>query len=72
MRQAYVLGVGMTRFGKHLDRSMKALAAAAVDLALADVVVKQCGLSEVFGDEVPNIIEELMAGDGSPPAEAAR
>ncbi len=26
MRDAYILGVGMTRFGKHLARSMKSLA----------------------------------------------
>ena len=25
---AYVVGVGMTRFGKHLDRSLKSLSAA--------------------------------------------
>jgi hypothetical protein len=25
---------------------------------------EQYGLSEVFGDEVPQIVDELMAGDG--------
>ena len=29
-RSVYVLGVGMTRFGKHVDRTMKSLAGEAV------------------------------------------
>lgn len=33
---AYVAGVGMTRFGKHLDRSLKSLAAEAINVALVD------------------------------------
>jgi acetyl-CoA acetyltransferase len=34
--RAYVAGVGMTRFGKHLDKSVKSLTQAAVQQALAD------------------------------------
>ena len=34
--QVFVAGVGMTRFGKHPDRSVKDLTREAVDLALAD------------------------------------
>lgn len=37
MRQnAYIAGVGMTRFGKHLDRSLKSLGGEAIRAALAD------------------------------------
>jgi len=36
MRDVYVIGVGMTRFAKHLDRSIKDLTREAVDDALAD------------------------------------
>ncbi|MBR0568895.1 thiolase family protein [Azoarcus sp. L1K30] len=34
--RAFVAGVGMTRFGKHLDQSVKTLTRAAVEQALAD------------------------------------
>lgn len=34
--RAYVAGVGMTRFGKFLDRGLKSLAAEAIDAALKD------------------------------------
>jgi acetyl-CoA acetyltransferase len=34
MQQVAVIGAGMTRFGKHLDRSMKDLAREAVEVAL--------------------------------------
>ena len=36
MRDVYVVGVGMTRFAKHLDRSVKDLVAEATGVALAD------------------------------------
>lgn len=35
-QKAYVLGVGMTRFGKHLDRSLNSLAREAIQQALDD------------------------------------
>jgi acetyl-CoA acetyltransferase len=35
---AIVAGVGMTTFGKHLDKGLKALGAEAVRAALADAV----------------------------------
>ena len=34
MRDVYVVGVGMTKFGKHMDKNMKTLAAEAVNNAL--------------------------------------
>src|SRR5688500_10326463 len=33
---AFVAGVGMTRFGKHLDRGLKSIAGEAVTAAIAD------------------------------------
>jgi acetyl-CoA acetyltransferase len=36
---AYVAGVGMTRFGKQLDKTLKGLAGEAVRAALADAGV---------------------------------
>jgi len=36
MEDIYIIGVGMTRFGKHLDRSLKSLVAEAVGGALED------------------------------------
>ena len=35
-QNAYIAGVGMTRFGKHLDRGLKSLAAQAITEALDD------------------------------------
>jgi len=37
MRDVYILGVGMTRFGKHLDRTEKQLAAEALKNTMQDV-----------------------------------
>ena len=34
MRDVYVIGAGMTKFGKHMDRNMKSLAGEAVNRAL--------------------------------------
>lgn len=35
-QNAYIAGVGMTQFGKHMDRTLKSLAVEAVDAALKD------------------------------------
>jgi acetyl-CoA acetyltransferase len=40
MRDVYIIGAGMTRFGKHLERTEKDLTAEAVNLALADAGVQ--------------------------------
>tara|TARA_R110001592_G_scaffold363395_1_gene687486 strand:- start:23 stop:181 length:159 start_codon:yes stop_codon:yes gene_type:complete len=36
MSDIYIAGVGMTKFGRHLERSYKDLTREAVELALAD------------------------------------
>jgi len=48
MTTFYVAGVGMTRFGRHLDRSIKDLARQAVDEALADAGCERKDLEAAF------------------------
>ena len=59
MRQVYVLGVGMTRFGKHVDRTMKSLAAEAVEGALADAGVGREAIRAAF---VGNAVQGIISG----------
>ena len=42
-QNAYIAGVGMTPFGKHLDRTLKSLAAEAVQGALDDAGLEKNG-----------------------------
>ncbi len=59
MRDVYVVGVGMTRFGKHLDVSMKALAGEALHEALADAGVGRGALQAAF---VGNAVQGVLTG----------
>jgi acetyl-CoA acetyltransferase len=45
---AYVAGVGMTRFGKFLDRGLKSLAAEAIDEALNDAGIQASDLQAAY------------------------
>jgi acetyl-CoA acetyltransferase len=58
-RPAYVLGVGMTRFGKHVERSMKSLAREAVTGALDDAGLKREAVQAAF---VGNAVQGVMDG----------
>ena len=49
MREAVVLGVGMTRFGRFAKRSLRALGREAIDAALADAGVAPRELQVAFG-----------------------
>lgn len=49
MREAVVLGVGMTRFGRFAHRTLRALGREAIDLALADAGVSPRELQVAFG-----------------------
>ena len=40
MRDVYIIGVGMTRFGKHLEKTEKDLTAEAVNMSLTDAGVQ--------------------------------
>lgn len=46
--RAYVAGVGMTRFGKHLDQSVKSLTRAAVEQAMADAGCERADVQLAF------------------------
>lgn len=59
MREAYILGVGMTRFGKHLERTMKSLAGEAVRDALADAGLGPDALQAAY---VGNAAQGLLTG----------
>jgi acetyl-CoA acetyltransferase len=59
MRQVAVIGAGMTRFGKHLDRSMKDLAREAIEGALRSAGVKK---EAVEAAAVGNAVAGLITG----------
>lgn len=65
MRPVYVVGVGMTRFGKHVDASYKDLAVAATRTALADAGLPPSSVQSAF---VSNALgastshQEMIAG----------
>jgi acetyl-CoA acetyltransferase len=65
MRDVAVAGVGMTRFGKYLGRSMKDLGREAVETALADAGVDRAGLqAAVVGNAMAGLItgQECVRG----------
>ena len=47
-QNAYIAGVGMTRFGKHLDRGMKDLAGEAINAALKDAGIDKGDLNAAY------------------------
>lgn len=59
MREVKVLGVGMTRFGKHLDKGLKVLGATAVEEALEDAGI---GREDIRAAFVGNAMAGLMTG----------
>src|SRR5512139_3134971 len=59
---AVIAGVGMTRFGKHLDTGLKALGAEAVQAALADAGIDASALDAAF---VGNAAAGLVTGQES-------
>lgn len=59
MRQVAVIGAGMTRFGKHIDRSMKDLAQEAIEAALRSASVEK---NEIEAAAVGNAVAGLITG----------
>lgn len=59
MRDVAIVGAGMTRFGKFLDRSLKDLAREAVDAACADAGIERGALQAAV---VGNALAGLMSG----------
>ncbi len=47
-QNAYIAGVGMTRFGKHLDRGLKSLGAEAINEALDDAGIDKSGIQAAW------------------------
>ncbi len=62
MRDVYVIGVGMTKFGKHMDRNMKSLAAEATHLALEHAGITK---EKVQAAVVGNAYQGLATGQES-------
>ena len=62
---AYVAGVGMTRFGKQMDKTLKGLAGEAVQLALADAGLEKSALEAAWmGNAAAGIVtgQEMIRG----------
>jgi len=62
---AYVAGVGMTRFGKHLDKTLKGLAGEAIQLALADAHMDKSALQAAWmGNAAAGVVtgQEMIRG----------
>lgn len=68
MSDIYVVGVGMTRFGKFLDRSVKDLTRDAVEAALADAGVAKEVIGAAF---FANASQSAMEGQYMVPGEIA-
>jgi acetyl-CoA acetyltransferase len=66
MREVYVIGIGHTRFGKFLDRSIKSLAAEAISTALSDATVEKKDLNcAYFGNAMLGLVtgQEMVRGE---------
>jgi acetyl-CoA acyltransferase len=66
MRDVYVIGIGHTAFGKFLDRSVKSLAAEAVNAALADAQIDKSELNAAFfGNAMQGLVtrQEMVRGE---------
>jgi len=62
---AYVAGVGMTRFGKQMDKTLKRLAGEAIQLALADAGLDKSALQAAWmGNAAAGIVtgQEMIRG----------
>lgn len=68
MRDAVIIGVGMTPFGRHLDKTHEQLAQAAVRLALEDAGVEGGAIEMAV---YANVIQGFFAGEMSIPGEYA-
>lgn len=68
MSDIYVIGVGMTRFGKFLDRSVKDLTRDAVEAALADAGVARESVGAAY---FANASQSAMEGQYMVPGEIA-
>lgn len=68
MREAVIIGVGMTPFGRHLEKSHEELTQMAVRLALADAGIEG---NKIDMAVYANVIQGFFAGEMSIPGEYA-
>lgn len=68
MRDAFILGAGMTPFGRHLDKTHSELARAAVSQALGDA---GAAASDIGMAIYANVVQGFVAGEMSIPGEYA-
>lgn len=61
-RDIAIVGVGMTPFGKHMDRSLKSLGGQAIDAALADAGLEKSDIDMAF---VANSMAAVVTGQVS-------
>jgi len=62
---AYIAGVGMTRFGKHLDQTLKGLAGEAIREALADAGIDNSAIEVAYmGNAAGGVVQgqEMISG----------
>ncbi len=67
-QNAYIAGVGMTRFGKHLDRGLKSLTVEAVEMALKDAAIDSKELEAAY---MGNAAAGIIVGQVCIPGEVA-
>jgi acetyl-CoA acetyltransferase len=67
-QNAYIAGVGMTRFGKHIDRGLKSLTGEAVELALKDAGIEASELEAAY---MGNAAAGIIVGQVCIPGEVA-
>jgi len=68
MRDVVILGIGMTPFGRHLDKTHEQLTQAAVRLALEDAGIEGAAIDMAV---YANVIQGFFAGEMSIPGEYA-
>ena len=64
--KAYVAGVGMVRFGKHLDKTLKGLTGEAILLALQDAGLQTTDLQAAWmGNAAAGVVtgQEMIRGE---------
>ena len=63
---AYIAGVGMTKFGKHLDKTLKGLAGEAIQAALADAGLDKSAIQAAWmGNAAAGVVtgQEMIRGE---------
>ena len=63
---AYVAGVGMSKFGKHLDKTLKGLAGEAIQMALRDAGLNKSDIQAAWmGNAAAGVVtgQEMIRGE---------